>query len=260
MASERFGVISVTDHDRLDANRQAADLAKKIGMGYLNGIEISSDCSNVFPWLGSKRSIHLLAYDFDLDSLEAFYSERNGRKQSLAKALHRELLRDGFDLSRAMIPDKLNRIDLAKALVSCGYAASIDESFRKILDHRYSGFYLNSISIEEVIRVVHGADGVVFWAHPFEILVESHKETISNDVVRSIVDTLYHLGVDGLEARYAAYDPSKIAFLEELASKRQMLISCGSDFHGKSDAEFNLLKSETLCLPESSEWIHSHQQ
>ena len=78
-----------------------------------------------------------------------------------------------------------------------------------------------------VIELVHNAGGKVFLAHPL---------TVSEDMdeLNKIIAQLKKSGLDGIEAIYSSYDKKTEKALRSIAESNSLLISAGTDYHGKT--------------------------
>ena len=57
-------------------------------------------------------------------------------------------------------------------------------------------------------------------------------------------------GIKGLECYYSRYNIDEIKFLVDFASKNNMLISGGSDYHGKNKTvNFGQLNTDNIEIP-----------
>jgi PAS domain S-box-containing protein len=87
-----------------------------------------------------------------------------------------------------------------------------------------SAAHAGILEIDAAIHLIHRAGGKVFWAHP--LLYESNPARLDACVVQ-----LKSFGLDGLEVIYAPFSASKREILRQLATKHNLLISAGTDFH-----------------------------
>jgi PAS domain S-box-containing protein len=82
-----------------------------------------------------------------------------------------------------------------------------------------------ALAADEAIRLIHEAGGLVFLAHPLAAMA-------GPDELERCLDELQGLGLDGIEAHYKPYDSATRLHLEEVARRRGLLASGGSDYHG----------------------------
>jgi predicted metal-dependent phosphoesterase TrpH len=78
--------------------------------------------------------------------------------------------------------------------------------------------------ISEVIDQIHLAGGIAVLSHP--------GNSIKEDI--SLLNEIVHLGLDGIEAYSSYHSEFQNVFYVEYALKRNLLVTCGSDFYGQS--------------------------
>jgi len=217
----RLSTIAITDHDTTAGARAARAAARDAGLDLIPGVEISS--------VDGGRDIHMLAYFIDPDSpaLLAFLDAQRAERLRRLAAMGDRLASLGCTIDIAPILDaaragrSVGRPQLADALVRGGHAASRDEAFSKFLEFGAPAFVPRSGATPfDVIRVVHGAGGVVSMAHP--------GLTRRDDLIPALADA----GLDALEARHSDHDEATEARYRALASALGLVATAGSDYHG----------------------------
>lgn len=91
-----------------------------------------------------------------------------------------------------------------------------------------------NISIEKAIELIHGAGGKAVWAHPFCVYKDFRKISMGRQEIEIAVKHLKAMGLDGLEAYYAAFDEDDRTWLHTLTCQEDLIYTAGSDFHGSS--------------------------
>ena len=138
-ALEGVDVLAITDHDTTEGWQQATDVAERVGVRLVRGLEVS--CR--FEWAG----VHLLAYLPDPDYpplVEELARVLDGRNSRLPAILER-LRHLGIDIDardvRRLAGDAaaLGRPHVADALVEAGVVASRDEAFAQAARPRRPG-------------------------------------------------------------------------------------------------------------------------
>ena len=81
---------------------------------------------------------------------------------------------------------------------------------------------------EAVIRRIHRAGGIAVFAHPF---AAGRNET----EVTELIDKLKQLGIDGIEVFHHSATEERQQFLKRIAEEKELIVTCGSDFHSESD-------------------------
>ena len=82
--------------------------------------------------------------------------------------------------------------------------------------------------VDAAIGVLHRAGGLAFLAHP---VLPGERQP--SDSLRSLLLKLKEAGLDGIEAFSAGYSPATNEALLALAREMDLLVSGGTDFHGR---------------------------
>lgn len=78
-------------------------------------------------------------------------------------------------------------------------------------------------SLEETVKRIHEAGGIAIIAHPFRNFF--HQEALLEKALQQ--------GIDGLEAYSNYHDEEQNTYYENYCKAHDILMTCGSDFHGK---------------------------
>lgn len=212
--------LALTDHDTVDGVAAAAAEAQARGLRFLAATEMSANEPG--------RSVHLLAYGFDVNSedllgfMVAYRADRIRRAREMVELLNRL----GLALTYAHIQEETGpaaptRAHVARALVRTGLVPTISRVFRDYLSRGRPAFVeKRPTPPAEVIERVHSAGGVVLLAHPGR----DHGE---EEVRRWVSD-----GLDGVEILHPANPPEVRRRLWVLAEELELLTCGGSDWHG----------------------------
>ena len=76
---------SITDHDTVEGNVEAAVLAKEHGLTHINGIEISCRVGNNAIGFDESWGVHILGYGFDMDKMRIKLAELESKSSPTAK-------------------------------------------------------------------------------------------------------------------------------------------------------------------------------
>ena len=126
------------------------------------------------------------------------------------------------DVPPAGDEDALGRPTLARAMVSLGYAESVEDAFRRFLSRgRLAYVPRGGLGPIEAISAIRAARGVPSLAH-FSEATERH------DLMTELIDA----GLQGLEVYHGSFDAPTVARLHALASELRLLETGGTDFHG----------------------------
>lgn len=221
--------IALTDHDSVAGLEEARAEAQKLGIKFLNGVEISTACEG--------REIHLLGYGFNPQNaalrelLQRLSDERRtripkivARLNELGIALESERV---FEIAKSSSP---GRPHVAQALVALGVCKSTQEAFERYLFTRGPAYVPRAaVSAQEGIRILHDAGAVVAFAHPG--LTKNSSLSGAGDF-RKILKALCDAGLDAFEVDHPSHLPSTRRKLRKLAREFALLETGGSDFHG----------------------------
>lgn len=118
--------------------------------------------------------------------------------------------------------ESLGRAHVADALRRKGVVPTRAEAFRRFLGLGKPA-YIASLgpSVPEAIALIRRAGGFAVIAHPGTVP--------DRDVIPGWVDA----GLEGIEVYYAGHSPSDILRFQELADRLGLIVTGGSDYHGR---------------------------
>lgn len=222
--STRLGIsaISVVDHDTVGAISSTVILGKKEGMEVIPGIELSAECNGL--------EVHILGYFIDyqdknlLKKLDLLRQNRRERIYKIVDKLNTLSIRLNpqvvFNIAQK---GTVGRLHIARALVKEGIVSSTAEAFQRYIGDNgpayVCGFRLSPL---EAIRLIKEVGGIPILAHP---------STLKKD---ELIPQFIEDGLMGLEVYYPEQTPSLTNFYLNLASQYKLLVSGGSDYHGRA--------------------------
>ncbi|MGM0557714.1 MAG: PHP domain-containing protein [Myxococcota bacterium] len=214
-------VWSLTDHDNCLGCAEAAEAARKAGIHFIPGIEISAYQDD---------SVHILGYGIAPEGpVIEEYSER--RLEMRERRMERMVdacagLDAPVEMERVVeISGRggLGRPHLAKALVEAGHVDTEQQAFDRYIGYGRPACRVTTWpSVPEAIDIIHQAGGIAIAAHP------SKKE----DAER--VPGWVEHGLDGIEVIHPAHTRAQTDALRRLATRLGVLRTASSDFHGTS--------------------------
>lgn len=222
MANHRdLDFISLTDHDTLTGINQAILEADKLKVNFIPGIELSTDYNG--------ESIHILGFfsKENYNSQELFKILENFKEKRIERAYKiidnlKKYHNIEIDIKKVLSngKDTIARPHIAKAIIDAGYPYTHEYIFQNFLGDNCKAYVPSTkFSTAEGIELLRRFKALVFLAHP--VLVK-----------KTPIDTLLSLGFDGLEAIYFKNKNKDTRRLLEVARKKNLYISCGSDSHG----------------------------
>ncbi len=216
-----LSALSITDHDTLFPEAQAVALSEKYSIEVIPGVEFSAVCEQC--------NIHVLGYYLDESNreLQSFLAEfrriRAERAEKMINILRMLGIRISIEKARQKATGGiLGRPHLADLLMEAGYVADYGEAYRKYLGQEAPAYVMtNDTPVDEIIDIIHKADGIAFMAHPGLGCAGKHIEKV------------IECGVDGLEVYHPKHNPEQVAAFEDICHDKSLLMSGGSDHHGK---------------------------
>ena len=226
---------SITDHDTVEGNVEAATLAKEHGLTHINGIELSCCFADGELGLDESWVIHILGYGFDLDLMCDKLTELENKKYKQLSDLFDLLVANGYNIDLEKIaPDGkiTERTHISKELIGQGYATDSNECFSKILNtDRYRPFAKYKPTIKEGIQIIHSCGGLAVWAHPFGVTRGGKKE-LTEEQVWKLLWRMLDYDVDGIEVYYQQYTSEQIKWLiGKVISYSNIYKTIGTDYH-----------------------------
>lgn len=244
---KELSAISLTDHDTIDGLEEAQLHCRKEGIQFITGIEINS-----FFILNSKRvNIHVLGYDFDPEALQPYTEQLKKLRYEHNDAICKALKKLGIeitdsDLGLQSTPNTITRLNFAKALVQKGYAETVKEALTKYLHKGGAAFVeYNTHPFSTVAKMIHDAGGIVSLAHPAEYKL---KHTDTEFMISSMITE----GLNAVECIHPSQDREYTQMLMDIAKRKHLSLTGGSDFHGPNESGIELgCGGDNMVVPES---------
>lgn len=255
-------VMAVADHNSIDAIEKGLSLAKDAGIEWIPAIEIDCDFHEI--------NVHLLGYQIDyLDprfteltkNVMQMEKKASGLRIQKAQELGLPVSLDDFPDQEIIIPEEiaevlLNRDDAHSYPILLPFLPGGDRS-----DNPYVNFYwdyfakdkpcyvpVSFMSLHDAVQLVKETGGIPIIAHP--------EKTFGS--VAPYLDELIAHGVAGLEVFSSYHSSEEITHLYKLAKRHQVLVTFGSDYHGKTKPSVHL--GLTGCLLPEEEQLQEVRQ
>jgi len=237
-------LISITDHDCIDAQEEAAERAGRLGIRYLSGVELNVSFSHSDYRDGKPVSLDFLGYQVDRSSrpfVEKLTELRNYREKRAAKILtniNRELTAKGLaPLTAEDLKDIQDSVDgafgrphIANYLVQKGVVADRQEAFDQYLVK--CNVPKMPLSLEEASKLIRGAGGKVVLAHPNDPRGTSLVSlSPSLDEQQHIIRTAILPHIDGIECWHSRHDRASTQSYVAFAGLLGLIVTGGSDCH-----------------------------
>ena len=234
--------IAITDHDSVKSVAEALHWGEKYGVEVVPGCEFSAVYHEkwlhilgyfidhtqelIKKWCNEIEVSRVANVDVQIEKLRAarFYLEKS-------KVVEDSPLPMPICFSKAIFEDVRN----AQHPLLTQYGNEENPLLRFCLEWLVTGRPYNAPqyipNAELVIKLILQSGGVAVLAHPAATLT-------SND--DHILDELIGMGLRGIEACSTWHTPEQEEYYSLLAKKRKLLVTSGSDFHGKSKPHIQL--------------------
>src|SRR4051794_4830707 len=239
-----LSALSLTDHDSIGGIAEASAEAKKLGLDFISGIEISCE----YPHPGT---MHILGYGIDPNSstlrdltttLLEGRDNRNpkiiARLQQLNVAITMEEVEQEAQADLAEKEGKkkpIGRPHIAAILARKGYVSSIKQAFDKYLAPGGLAYFdKERLTMTQAVERIIGSGGLPVLAHPVQLRTENDAQL--ERVIKDLVD----LGLAGMETIHSDHDDEHVAKYTALAGRYNLLTTGGSDFHGTNKKDISL--------------------
>lgn len=249
-AAQGVRVLALTDHDDIGGLAEAAEVAARHNIAFINGVEIS------VTW--HKRTIHVVglkvspAHEPLVKGLEAIRAGRHARAEGMAAGLDEigitGSLEGAYSYAKRGI---ISRSHFARFLVETGYAKDISAVFKKYLVKGKPGYFEHRwAELDEAIGWITGSGGVAVLAHP-------GRYDLGRTNMATLLAEFRELGGAGIEVVTGSHTPEQYGHFARLAHQFGFLASLGSDYHGPGHGYMDMGRLPDLppgCVPVWQDW------
>lgn len=222
LKARSIGLFAITDHDTIASVRQAEALARRVGLAFLRGVEVSA-------WFDG-RYVHILAYDPDLEkrALIALLDQNQAEMELYDEHIIWQLIAAGYGID----PD-----DYASYIYDCtrggwkalnflidrGFCTGPQDFFRDLVSGlcEWRG---SSPHPGDAIALIREAGGIPILAHPGTNLLQG----VTDKALRPFLE----FGIAGLECYSSAHNEATTHFCLEWCVRHDLIATGGSDSHG----------------------------
>jgi predicted metal-dependent phosphoesterase TrpH len=213
-------MLSITDHDTVAAYREIHNFKS---LTLIPGIEFST------AW--RHTGVHVLGLNVDLksDSLREGVTwqqvSRRRRAEHIADCLAKLGIHDALSGAEQMAANgNIGRPHFAAYLVHVGAARTIKHAFDKFLKNNSCDSTGYWATMTQIVSWIREAGGCAVLAHPL-------KYKFTRTKLVAMLDDFIGVGGQGLEVISGRQLPQDTHKLAQLCMHKQLLASCGSDFH-----------------------------
>lgn len=231
---KKLAALGITDHDTMQGISDAETAGRIFGVEIIPGFEFSTDYEG--------NELHILGYYCDQDNddlveiLNIVKSSRFERMVGMIEKIKKLGLNiELADIFKTVKGEILGRPHLAAVICQKGYCKSTTEAFQKYLGKDCPAYVQRfKVNTFEAIDIILKAGGISVLAHPG--LYDADE----------LIPSLKEGGLSGIEVFHPDHDIRAIFRYKKIASKYNLLITGGSDYHGEEIGSAPLLGNVTV--------------
>ncbi len=230
--ARQFGVsvLALTDHDTIAGYPEAKTAGEEQGIEVLCGVELSID----YPMEG-RSHLHIVGLMVNPDNknltntLDFLKQAREERMKDIVSRMQSA----GMDIDYKEVCQRagkgcIGRPHLAELMLVIGYVVNMGKAYTEFLAAGCK-FHVpkKKLQLEKAVSLIHESGGLAFIAHPYSLGFKTYPP-LGKEILK-----FREMGVDGIEAYYAKHDRYFTRWLLDFARENDLLVSGGSDFHGR---------------------------
>jgi hypothetical protein len=242
--------LALTDHDTLEGLEAAAIAARREGIGWVPGVEIS------VTWRG--LTVHLVGLHVDAscpmlrEGLACLRGFRAWRAKEIGRRLADQGIKGAFEGARALSNGHLvSRTHFARFLVQRGLATDERQVFKHFLVRGKPGYVPGQwAALGAAIGWIRQAGGQAVLAHPA-------RYSLTRSKLRRLIGEFREAGGCALEVVSGSHSREDCLAMARHATDFELLSSVGSDFHDPRSPWIELGRLPALpdgCVPIWRDW------
>jgi predicted metal-dependent phosphoesterase TrpH len=230
-ATQGVELFALTDHDELAGLGAAADAARRVGLRFVPGVEIS------VTW--GSTTVHVVGLGVDAadaqlaQGLARVRSGRLRRAQQMAAELEQQGIEGSYQgaLAVAGNPNMVSRTHFARFLVDTGRGRDVRDVFTRYLAEGKPGYVPHQwATLAEAVQLIRAAGGAAVIAHPA-------RYKLGSLALHELLSEFKALGGAAIEVVTSNHTNRDIERFAAMAREFGFEASAGSDFHGPGEAE-----------------------
>jgi len=219
-------ILAITDHDSIDAYQQ-------IGHQALNGLQLIAGIELSTQWRGV--GVHIVGLNIDLTSASILsgVAQQEQARSERAQLIYQRLTKLGLAVDFERVKEIANQSNIgrphfAQHLVEMGAVKNMATAFKKYLGDGKPGDVKQCwAELPQIVEWIVGAGGVAVLAHPL-------KYKLTRTKLSALLDDFIAAGGSGMEVVSGQQNKDETNKLARLCNEKNLLASCGSDFHQPS--------------------------
>jgi len=226
------GLLALTDHDTLDGLDEFRTAARTSGIAAVAGTEVSSSLDGMrlhVVALGIRKELETPLADL-LARMRQWRDDRN-------VLIVRRLVEMGYPITMDEVTKQAQgqvvaRPHFARVMVAHGYVNTLVEAFDRFLSDKAPAYVpKKKARLEDIIKAIHASGALAVAAHPNTLAVDDA------DRMERRLEMAASMGLDGVEAYHPDVPPGLRQRVLSCAERLGLLVSAGSDFHGRNKVD-----------------------
>lgn len=225
-----LNIFALTDHD---TTAGCIEMEKYVpqDIKFIKGVELTCICKE------KNIKCHILGYNCDVNNQKLIDIIKKGKELRRIKLETRvKYLKEVWNIE--LTKEELDWLYSRKSVVKTHFANILVN--RKLSTDNVSAMkkYLDACKTPntrfdaiEAIDAIVSSGAIPVWAHP---LGGEGEEHLSPKEFLPQLKIMKKIGIKGLECHYSRYNEQEKDFLVQCAKENDLLISGGSDYHGKN--------------------------
>ncbi len=238
---KKVSIMAITDHNRIASWEAFSKEAKAQGITPIRGVEINA--------IYKDKLVHILGYGFNVTDrlvamLEHIDQEMEQVSVDMVAALEKEDDRVSLtDYSTYTYDRTKGGWEGLNYLLDRGVSGEITDGFKYYRTYAKAPTAYDYPSVETVCEVLKEAGGYSVLAHPMVYFPELDKEALEEEL-----EDLRQKGIQGIECYYPTHSELMTETCRDFCHKNQMLITTGSDEHGRFGEQIKALEQTIGCM------------
>lgn len=224
LVHEQFGLVAITDHDRVDTAAALQHLAVEKQLPLLTAVEMSTS------WRNEPTDVLCYGFDPEQNALQDLAQAIARRQSENTREVCENLRKIGVSFPNPHALDALlakpsaqQPHALVTLLKTLGYGAGEPSAGKMITD---AGFFWATNDLAEVCEAAHRSGAVCLIAHP------GRGDGYTCFDAHLLDELRREIPIDGFEIYHPAHSPDQMIMYREYAQTHRLLTSSGSDSHG----------------------------
>ncbi|PCI18634.1 MAG: phosphatase [Piscirickettsiaceae bacterium] len=242
-------ILSITDHDSTGAYVELGDL-NAYSIKLIPGIELSTQ------WRGI--GVHIVGLNIDLDNevIQAGVKRQAVSRAERAELIAKRLIKLGLSVDLVRVKAiaggvNIGRPHFAQHLVEIGAVKDFAMAFKKYLGNGKAGDVKQCwAALPDIVGWITASGGTAVLAHPL-------KYKMTRTKLSALLDEFSAVGGQAMEVVSGVQTNDVTGQMGALCKEKNLLASCGSDFHQPSQwSEIGRMSAlPKQCEPVWATWL-----